>query len=636
MLIVVFILQIVLNNTFERFAYSWGSFMGVGGYMAVDTHQEIIKTAYKLLMMDPAMKNSKNLCFADGRRITVDDILKYEGVYGDIWSLSVAGPGPDADGASPFSSHWFNPLTKYGKAPESAGKFYYEFVRAMEGRSMDIESAIKGMTWSAHFLADMFVPYHLNGIPVFQATSMFQNGKWALTETESGPLYLFNKTLSIQLPSESITDQVFQVGYGINSDFKSAITKFLLTRGDFNLLSLSDDTNPLDWFDPWYWNGDVAKVLLSSHATWEANAHKAWIAAGGYFNLVYNLVPPYDRSWKNHSPDYEFEGLSGIGQSSQVYEFTENAAFRTRNDIMRIFLSPVEGVKQAAEAVYTLWRSACSALSPAVIAYYDPAYPGYLTVKCHVVNYAAENCNDVFVKLTVMKESTAVVNEKIPLGKSLSSVQPLEVTRLIRVDPGLQWNVLAEVTGGFNLTPDLQYANSFFQYRPSSETQTQTENVFGQNNWTPNSLKGSIYFLPEGTSALPDFSTIYPAGYIYTKSLNVPERAFDSGFPGISSRFEWFALSYSGQINIPLARAGEYTFKLTSDDGSRLIIDRKIVVNNDGTHRTASAEGSVYLNPGQHSITIDYFQGPRLHVALIFEVKPPGWPDFFIFNMDNF
>lgn len=70
------------------------------------------------------------------------------------------------------------------------------------------------MTWSAHFLADMFVPYHLNGIPVFQASSMINSGKSILTEKESGPLYLFNKTLSTQLPSESVVDQVLQEGYG--------------------------------------------------------------------------------------------------------------------------------------------------------------------------------------------------------------------------------------------------------------------------------------------------------------------------------------------------------------------------------------------------------------------------------------
>ena len=628
--------QIIFFGPHDRVAYSWGAFRGIIGYKVTDTHQEILKAAYQLLMADPAMKNYRNLKFSDGRGISIEEILNYEGVYGDIGSLSVTGPGPDADGASPYSSHWYNPLTNYGKAPESAGKQYYEFVKAMEGRSMDVEAAIKGMTWSAHFLADMFVPYHLNGIPVFQASSMINSGRSILTDKESGPLYLFNKTLSTQLPSESVVDQLLQEGYGINSDFTMCLRKYFIARGEIESDGANNDTNPIDWFDPWYWNGTVAKVLFSSHATWEANAHSAWISSGGYNNLVFNLLPPYDRLWHNSRPDYEFAGTSGISQSSQVYEFASNVALRTRNDIERIFLSPVDGIKQSVEAVYTLWRSALTALSPGVIAYYDPANPGYLTIKCQVFNFSQEICTGVSLKFTIMKESSALVQETIPLNENLAPNQPLEIVRLVKLDPSQDWNILAEVIGQFNLTPDLQYANSFFPYRPVEQNQTQAENVFGQNNWSPNSLTGSIYYLPEGTSQLPDFAGLYPVGYIYAKSLNVPERAFDSGFPGITNRFEWFALSYSGQINIPLAKSGEYTFKLISDDGSRLIIDKNMVVNNDGTHRTAPAEGRVYLEPGLHTITIDYFQGPRLHVALILQVKPPRWPDFYIFNMDDF
>lgn len=628
--------QIIFIGPLDRVAYSWGAFRGISGYKVTDTHQEILKSAYQLLMADPAMRNYRNLKFADGRGISIEEILNYEGVYGDIGSLSVAGPGPDADGASPFSSHYYNPLTNYGKGPESAGKQYYEFAKAMEGRSMDIEAAVRGMTWSAHFLADMFVPYHLNGIPVFQASSMIKSGKSTLTEKESGPLYLYNKILSTQPPSESMIEQVFPSGYGINSDFTLSLRKYFTARGEIDSDGTNSDTNPVDWFDPWYWNGTVAKVLFSSHASWEANAHSAWISGGGYNNLVFNLLPPYDKIWHNSRPDYEFAGTSGVSQSSQVYEFASNVALRTRNDIERIFLSPVEGIKQSVEAVYTMWRSALTALSPGVIAYYDPGYPGYLSIKCQVFNFSQEICTGVSLKLTFMKESSVLFHETIPIDENLAPDKPLEIIRLVKLDPSQDWNILAEVVGQFNLTPDLQYANNFFSYHPLKQTPTQAENVFGQNNWSPNSLTGTIYYIPETTTVLPDFSTIKPKGYIYTKTLNVPERAFDSGFPGITDRFEWFALRYTGQINIPLAKSGEYGFNLISDDGSRLYIDKTLVINNDGTHRTAPREGRIYLEPGQHSITIEYFQGPRLHVALILQVKPPFWNDYQIFNMDNF
>src|SRR5205085_2412141 len=43
-----------------------------------------------------------------------------------------------------------------------------------------------------------------------------------------------------------------------------------------------------------------------------------------------------------------------------------------------------------------------------------------------------------------------------------------------------------------------------------------------------------------------------------------------------------FALRFSGAINAP--KDGSYTFWTSSDDGSRLYVDGKLVVNNDGLH----------------------------------------------------
>jgi hypothetical protein len=43
-----------------------------------------------------------------------------------------------------------------------------------------------------------------------------------------------------------------------------------------------------------------------------------------------------------------------------------------------------------------------------------------------------------------------------------------------------------------------------------------------------------------------------------------------------------------------------------------------------------------FLQAGIHRITIDYFQGPRLYVALILEVKPPGAWTYAVFNTDDY
>lgn len=149
------------------------------------------------------------------------------------------------------------------------------------------------------------------------------------------------------------------------------------------------------------------------------------------------------------------------------------------------------------------------------------------------------------------------------------------------------------------------------------------ENPFGSTDLEASSLRGDIYYLPEGTTSLPDFSALTPVGSVYAKVLDIPQRSFDSGFPGVSDRFEWFAIRYTGSFLVD--RAGDYAFRLVSDDGSRLFIDENKIIDNDGQHPPQSQSGSVFLGEGVHKIMVDYFQGPRDYVALqLFWTVPGG------------
>jgi hypothetical protein len=64
-------------------------------------------------------------------------------------------------------------------------------------------------------------------------------------------------------------------------------------------------------------------------------------------------------------------------------------------------------------------------------------------------------------------------------------------------------------------------------------------------------------------------------------------RDFTEGFPGVTKRFEWFAIDYTGRIWI--ARPGVYQFELMSDDGSKLYIDD--VIDNDWLHSEQRLDG---------------------------------------------
>lgn len=149
--------------------------------------------------------------------------------------------------------------------------------------------------------------------------------------------------------------------------------------------------------------------------------------------------------------------------------------------------------------------------------------------------------------------------------------------------------------------------------------------VFGRTSKTPASIAGNIYYLPEGTSRLPDFSRLKSVGKIYAKQWDIHVQDFKKGFPGVSDRFEWFAIDYRGKIYV--ANPGRYGFRVKSDDGAILYLDGKKVFDNDGIHAASTAGGSVKLSEGEHDFRLSYFQGPRYQVALRLWVTPPGKPE---------
>jgi len=156
---------------------------------------------------------------------------------------------------------------------------------------------------------------------------------------------------------------------------------------------------------------------------------------------------------------------------------------------------------------------------------------------------------------------------------------------------------------------------------------------FGTTVVVPGGLEGVVYHIPKNSKAIPDLSKIKPQGKIYVSSLNIPLRDFTEGFPGVTKRLEWFAIEYTGRFWIE--KPALYGFALTSDDGSRLFIDDQPIVDNDGLHAPVTKSGIIELTGGIHSIRVQYFQGPRFHVALVLEVAIPH-EDLRVFSTDEF
>ncbi|MGX1508197.1 UNVERIFIED_CONTAM: hypothetical protein RKD43_006822 [Streptomyces graminofaciens] len=86
-----------------------------------------------------------------------------------------------------------------------------------------------------------------------------------------------------------------------------------------------------------------------------------------------------------------------------------------------------------------------------------------------------------------------------------------------------------------------------------------------------------------------------------------------------------FVSQVIGNIDVP--QDGSYTFRLTSDDGSRLLIDERPVIDHDGLHGAEPKDGTVTLTAGHHALRIDHFDrtgGQQVTLSW----RPPGASDF--------
>lgn len=96
---------------------------------------------------------------------------------------------------------------------------------------------------------------------------------------------------------------------------------------------------------------------------------------------------------------------------------------------------------------------------------------------------------------------------------------------------------------------------------------------------------------------MPDFSSLKPDKVFNASQLSVPH------LKGVLE--EYVGRVYEGYLSVPADEV--YAFDLTSDDGSRLWIDGKLAVDNDGLHGSTTVSGFLPLAKGWHKIRIEWF-----------------------------
>lgn len=409
-------------------AFSWGSLY------PGETHQYIIKTAYDRLKADPA--------YAPNLFPTFSVIKGHEGVS---WTaIGLSGVGPDASGMSAYSDHYYNPATGDGNGPNASAKFYSYLSRENVVHKVTTEAAGKSAAWSAHYLADMFVPYHVVGLPRKKAEKIW-------------------KEQNAKHPG------VINLGYSVIGSYKLSYAT-PIKGGDRNfhteLSRYIKKTDPLeaDWFDAWYYNGntDTMMVKTSSHVAWEAAPNYSPLApatiVGEYQRRAGQGLPGYTSGWKNASPSFNNPWEA---QAKQVRQLAIASATETRKNLESYFDNPTPALTKTVQSVYSIWRASFSGLRPSIN--YQPDGPNSYKVTATIANSAGAAVKTVQTRLTpqdcsLADQGSKAIKGSIPAGGSAT-------TSAWKVKTGdKSCRLKLEVIGSYPI-PDLQYASvekSFF------------------------------------------------------------------------------------------------------------------------------------------------------------------------------
>jgi hypothetical protein len=107
---------------------------------------------------------------------------------------------------------------------------------------------------------------------------------------------------------------------------------------------------------------------------------------------------------------------------------------------------------------------------------------------------------------------------------------------------------------------------------------------------------------------IPDLSKLKPERSGYTHQLNLTN--------DIITPEHFFALRLKSKIKID--KSGLYKFYTSSNDGSKLFINDKLIVDNDGLHGPVQKSGEIQLTKGMHDIQVQYFQGGGSKVLMVY------------------
>ncbi len=230
---------------------------------------------------------------------------------------------------------------------------------------------------------------------------------------------------------------------------------------------------------------------------------------------------------------------------------------------------PVKGAFLGNEAPKLIYKRKEQITQPEILpsaGYFEPAGGVY---KADSVSVVMQNPNNV-------GEIRYTIGNKVPTLENSNSYQDtfyLKQTKIIKAGIFQEGQLVSTIAEG--------------NFRIVSETKQDP-------------VKYKVYY-GEKMAKLPDFSNIKPIKEGFVTEFS-PKNILVEGV-----QQEQVAMVLESYLEI--TEDGSYSFFTNSDDGSKLYINNKLVVDNDGDHGVMERSGSVELKKGRHLVRVAFFNG---------------------------
>jgi len=120
------------------------------------------------------------------------------------------------------------------------------------------------------------------------------------------------------------------------------------------------------------------------------------------------------------------------------------------------------------------------------------------------------------------------------------------------------------------------------------------------------------YFPNENLSGVPAL----------TRSDKAIDFDWDYGSPGAGIPNDHFSARWTGSIEVP-ADAGDLILATTEDDGARVWVDGKEIIDAWGAHDAVTSEASDVVSPGKHQLRAEYLE-QQFKASFSLQLRPAG------------